>query len=208
MNLRHPDWQDILDALEGTAPRPADLLAHLDSCEECRELAGAARDLLAGFSLARGTRPPAPLVEAAVRAVLSEADPWAPARAFLRKGLQVVRATLAADSLAPAPGFRGASPAGAPRLLLFEAPHHAVTLALGGAANAGGLRGQLVPKDAAAIPPGGRAHLVAGGSHDDCALSEFGEFRFEATPRAALHLAIEVGDERLEIGPIRTVSDE
>ena len=43
--------------------------------------------------------------------------------------------------------------------------------------------------------------LVRSGAHTESSLSPFGEFTFRDIPRDRMHLAIEVGAERLEIGP-------
>lgn len=127
-----------------------------------------------------------------------------------RLGARVVallRATLVADSWSTAAaGVRGTSTA-SPRILVYETPEYAVSLSLHLGADPESLEldviGQVAPRKGAALPEGVMATLeTMDGASVQSAVEPFGEFRFEGLRAQPLRLELQLGHERIEVGPL------
>lgn len=208
MRSKHPSWQEILDAIE----RPdggESVLAHIDECPRCAAESEEARVLLETFDAAEVRDPSSALMERTLEALRRELRSRREAEAAstgptgsLGAKIREVWATLVADSLKPSLAVRGATHA-VPRSLVYETDDFAISLSLGSRSTAKTMSvlGQLIPKRADSLPPGGRIELKAGGSLLQTQISEYGEFRFRDVPQAELEIGVCLGDYRILLTP-------
>ena len=129
---------------------------------------------------------------------------WLRLLASLRARFVEIGAAQVLDPVAASNAWRGGGPATAARTLLFEADAYSVTLVLQPDASARGdnLRGQVVPVAGNELPGGSYALLHWPDEVTQSSLSDWGEFTFEAVPRAPLRLALILGPQFLALGPL------
>jgi len=198
----HVNWEEILDYCEGERPPDDPVGEHILHCRRCRELLARAEATLHLLARGRDLQPPADAVDKAAEVLqaelrgLSQPMPGRTVTGGLER-LREVLATLVADSLVPSPTVRGAAEGGGPRVLLYETDDYAVTLSLPPATKCSppdAVLGQIVPRRGDILPAGGRAILNYRDARYEEAVSEDGEFRFDAIPSSPEGLSILLAD--------------
>ena len=122
--------------------------------------------------------------------------------------VQTFRAVLLADSWQDqALAVRGSSTA-APRILIYESEAYTVSLSFEAGPDPENLEleliGQVTPRKATDIPTGSTASIVDddSGIPAESEIGEFGDFRFGALTKSPKHIALLLGTDRIEIGPL------
>jgi len=203
----HPEWQTILDVLEGLVGKDAPAAVHLKDCDGCRARVREAEGLLARMRSAHLEAVPEAWIEAAM-ARIAPSRPRALESAWdalvhrLGEGLAVVEAFLAGDSLTPVGALRGYTEA-SPRMMLYQTDRFAVSLSFSSPAGSMGsnLMGQLSPLEGDRLPGLGRAVLLSEDISAETALNELGEFSFDDLPSGPLQLAVKIGPQLIRVGP-------
>lgn len=125
----------------------------------------------------------------------------------LAQGWREVTATLVQEALIPSPAVRGAETA-QPALVVYETGDFAISLTFSAPPETERLRliGQVVPKTASALPPGGQVVVWSERETRTGEVNENGEFAIEGVPRGELHMDILIGDDAIQLSPVPTRS--
>ncbi len=123
----------------------------------------------------------------------------------LAHALREVAATLVQESLIPSPAVRGTETA-LPRLLVYETDEYAISLTFQAPPEATLLKliGQVVPKIAPDLPPGGEIAVWSEAETKFGRLDTNGEFSVEGVPSGDLHIDILLGTDSIQLSPIHT----
>jgi hypothetical protein len=123
----------------------------------------------------------------------------------LARGLRVIAATLVQETLIPSPAVRGTETA-SPKLLVYETEEYAISLTFQTLPESTRLKliGQVVPKTAPDLGPGGEVAVWSESETSAGPVNPNGEFTLEGVPAGDLHIDILLGTDSIQLSPIHT----